>query len=356
MNEIVRNDLELIINANINWHKLKNKSILISGATSFLATYIIYILIHLNKMYNYNIKIILISRSERKLTVKWEKFFDKNFMKFIICDISKVININDKVDYVLHLASNASPIYYDSDPIGVIRPNVYGTMNLLKLAQENDVDNFLYFSTCAVLGQLDENNLPAKETDYGYIDPTNVLSCYGESKRMGENICVSWWHQYNVPITIVRPSHTYGPTMRLSDGRVFSNFLYNIMNDNDLFLIDYEKKTRTFCYISDAVSAFFLVLLNGKFGEAYNVGGIKETKILDLAKLLKKNMPESNSKIIKGDVSKEISYRKYNNNILRNFFNSNKIKEIGWKPSVNLNDGIIRTINYFKDVNKWKKN
>jgi len=117
--------------------------------------------------------------------------------------------------------------------------------------------------------------------------------------------------------------------MNIPDGRVFSNFMYNLINDKNLFVTDYKRKTRTFCYISDATKAFFSVLLNGKFGEAYNVGGIEETNILDLAKLLKKNMLESNSKIIKEDISKEAAYKKYSNDTVRNFFNLNKIKSIG---------------------------
>ena len=157
---------------------------------------------------------------------------DEN-LKIIVQDVANEINLIEKIDYIVHAASPASPKYYNIDPVGVIMPNILGTKNTLELARKNNIEGYLYFSSGEVYGQLNDGEV-VNEDKYGYLDPTSVRACYGESKRMGENLCVSYGHQHNIPIKIVRPFHTYGPGMKLDDGRVFADFVKNIVNNEDI--------------------------------------------------------------------------------------------------------------------------
>ena len=150
-------------------------------------------------------------------------------LKFLVQDVCEKIIIDSKIDFIIHAASQASPKFYGKDPVGTINANVIGTINLLELAKRNKVEKFLYFSSSEVYGNLNEEDIPTKEDKFGSIDPCNVRSCYSEGKRAGETICISWKHQYSIPVVIVRPFHTYGPGMDLNDGRVYADFIKNIV-------------------------------------------------------------------------------------------------------------------------------
>ena len=143
-------------------------------------------------------------------------------LTLLVQDVSAPIHLALPHHFIIHAASQASPKYYGVDPVGTLSANVLGTMHLLDLARHHPVISFLYFSSGEVYGET--ASVPTKESDYGYLDPTSVRSCYAESKRMGENMCVSYHKQYDVPAKIVRPFHTYGPGMKLDDGRVLRGF------------------------------------------------------------------------------------------------------------------------------------
>ena len=200
----------------------------------------------------------------------------------------------------------------------------------------------MYFSTGGVLGRIDENDLPAKETNYGYLDPTEVKSCYSESKRMGENICVGWASLNNISIKIVRPSYVYGPGMQKNDGRAFPNFISNVVNGKDIIVCGDGKKTRAFCYLADATLGFFTVLLKGKNSEAYNVGTEKETSIFELASLLSRMYCDRGIEIINKPMDK--TTKDSHSTVQRSCLDISKIKQLGWAPAYDLKEGIKRTI------------
>ena len=141
--------------------------------------------------------------------------------------------------------------------------------------------------------------MPTRETEYGYLDPATVRACYGESKRMGETLCVAYHAQYGVPAKIVRPFHTYGPGMDLSDGRVFADFVADLVARRDLVMKSDGRAQRAFCYLADATVGFFTVLLRGEAGAAYNVGNPDaEVSILELARTLANLFPERGVRVV----------------------------------------------------------
>jgi UDP-glucuronate decarboxylase len=347
INKTIFNDLSNIINAPIEWGRFSGKTILISGANGFLPAYMVEtLLLLLNNDTIKDTKILALVRNIDKAKARFKNYLENDNLEFIVQDVSDPINIDCTVDFIIHAASQASPKYYGIDPVGTLSANILGTINLLKIAQKNSIQSFLYFSSSEVYGILDETKIPTKESDFGYIDPTNVRSCYAESKRMGETICVSWLKQYNIPVKIVRPFHTYGPGMALDDGRVYADFIADIVNNRDIVMKSDGLAMRSFCYLADATIAFFLVLLNGNNGEAYNVGNSDcETSILNLANKLVSLFPEKRVKVLTKN-TKNIHYLK--SAVSRNCPDMTKINNLGWYPKTNINDGFYKTINSYE--------
>lgn len=347
-NIIIQEDLETIYNSDIDWSKFFNSTILITGANGFLPAYLVESLLYLNFIDSENnVKIICLVRSIENAKSRFIDYKECTNLEFIVQDVSDSIILTQKVDYVIHAASQASPKFYGIDPVGTLKANVLGTINLLNFAKENKIKSFLYFSSGEVYGELDAEQIPIKEDTFGYLNPTAVRSCYAESKRMGENICVSYHHQYGVPSKIVRPFHTYGPKMKLDDGRVYADFVSDILKEQDICIHSDGSATRAFCYLTDATVGFFKILLDGKNGEAYNMGNPNEEySILELAGTLVNLYPEKALKVIK-QVNKE-NYNYLKSPLNRNSPNINKINELNWHPSVSVEDGFKRTIESYK--------
>jgi nucleoside-diphosphate-sugar epimerase len=351
LNRIIQEDIEFILDHKLDWDTFSNTTVLISGANGFLPAYMLETLLYLNTKKRRNIKVLALVRNKEKALKKFEHHKNRNDLEFLIQDVCEPIKIkaNVNVDYIIHAASQASPKFYGKDPIGTIEANTIGTTNLLKLAKEKSSKGFLFFSSGEVYGEVKENQIPTKENDYGYLDPTKIRSCYGESKRMGENICVSWYHQYGVPVKIIRPFHTYGPGMDLADGRVFADFVSDVVNNRNIIMKSDGNDTRAFCYLADATLGFFTLLLKGKNGEAYNVGFDKETSINKLANILVNLFPEKNLKVIKNEKEKSKEYIK--STISRGCPDISKIKLLGWEPKYSIKEGFKRTITSYNENN-----
>ncbi len=341
-NSIIESDLKYITEANLPWELFRNKTILISGASGFLPSYMVESLLYLNETKQYSIKILGLVRNIEKARERFSHYKGNKNLIFISQDVCDKIKIDEDINYIIHAASQATPKVFSKDPVGTITPNVIGTSNLLNLAVEKKVEGFLFFSTSGVYGYVDEKSYPIKEDCFGYLNPTDLASCYVESKRMGENMCVAWMHQYGVPVKIIRPSITYGPGVRLDDGRSFADFISNIINYKDIEIFSDGKALRNFCYLADAILGFFTVILKGKAGEAYNIATDQEIGIIDLARLLvEKVFPERKLKVI---MKKDASKNYLRMNFPRTAVDITKAKALGWKLNFPLEEGFKRTI------------
>jgi UDP-glucuronate decarboxylase len=342
-NKIILEDLNQIAESGIDWSPLSGKSILITGANGFLPAYMVETILFLNcKKILLDTHVLALVRNKERAMKRFSHYLNDKNLDFIIQDVCDPVVTDTKIDFIIHAASQASPKYFGTDPVGTLSANTIGTINMLKLAMAKNVTSFLYFSSSEVYGTVDASRIPTREEDYGYLDPTNVRSSYAESKRMGETMCVSWLHQCNVPAKIVRPFHTYGPCMALNDGRVYADFINDIINNRDIVMKSDGRAMRSFCYLSDAVSAFFMVLLKGKNGEAYNVGNPKcEISIVDLAYKLVQLFPEKKLSVLKNEISGN-GYLK--SQVLRNCPDLSKINALGWEPFIGIPEGFCRTI------------
>lgn len=343
MNQIVKQDLEFIAEKDLPWDRLEGSTVLITGANGFLPAYMVDSLAYLNK-YKLSDKLRIIALV-RNLDRARQRFYHyaSGEIEFIEQDVCQPLKVTDKVDYVIHAASQASPKYYGVDPVGTSCPNVIGTHNLLEFSRKNAVNGFLFFSSGEIYGEVPPDKLPVSEEFFGWINPLHLRSCYAESKRMGENMCVSWHHQHGIPSKIIRPFHTYGPCMRLDDGRVFSDFVADIVNRRNIVINSDGTARRSFCYIADATAAFFSVLLQGKPGEAYNVGNSQcEVSIKKLADDLVDLFPEYGLKVVMNGDVKDGQYLK--SNISRSCPDTSKVMSLGWKPAYSIREGFRRTV------------
>lgn len=346
MNKTIYHDIKYIINNFSDWTRLKNKTVLITGANGFLPAYIVETLVYLSTNFNLDIRVLALVRNYNKASVRFSHILNSPFLNILQHDISGELELTDDVHFIIHAASQASPKYYFEDPVGTLSANSIGTYHLLKFATRKNVEAFLFFSSSEVYGNILHHEY-LNERDFGESNPTDLRACYSESKRMGETMCIAFHHQYKVPVKIVRIFHTYGPGLNLDDGRVFADFVCNIVQGNNITLNSDGSAVRSFCYISDATIGFFKILLNGKDGETYNLGNPNATtSILDLAKTLISLFPERYIKLIL-NVKESENYLK--SSINRVCPNIDKIKSLGWIPTINITEGFTRTIKSFEN-------
>lgn len=344
MNEIIREDVAHIIAHFHEWDMFRNKTVLVSGANGFLPAYLVETFLALDA--SYNTTVIALVRNRQKAENRFRHLLNSERLKIVVQDVTAPIQVEEKIDFIIHAASQASPKYYKTDPVGTLSANVLGTINLIELARENNVESFLFFSSGEVYGEVKAEDIPIKEDTFGYLNCANVRACYGESKRMGENICVSYHVQYGVPAKIIRPFHTYGPGMALDDGRVFADFVANVVNRQDIVMMSDGSAIRPFCYLRDATLGFLTVLVKGENGQAYNVGNPNEEhSILELAEIMVGLYPDFGLKVIKNIPIADANYMK--SPILRNSPDIDKLRQLGWQPDVTAQEGFKRTVASF---------
>jgi|SRR5665811_193776 len=269
---------------------------------------------------------------------------NKNF-KLIEHDITKSFETDQKVDYIFHLASPASPNKkspksFINYPIETLMANSLGTKNLLELAKKNSA-KFLYASSSEVYGN--PNVSPQPESYFGNVSPNGVRSVYDEGKRFGEAMTMVFFRKHNVKTIIIRIFNTYGPKMQADDGRVVSNFINQAIFKKPITVYGKGDQTRSFCYVDDMVNGLTKAMFSSNSdGEVINIGNPDERTIKNLADLIKK-MTDSNSEIIFEKLPEDDPLRR-NPDI-------SKAKDLlNWKPEVAIEKGLEKTIQYFKSL------
>lgn len=205
---------------------------------------------------------------------------------FLHHDIRKEIEVKDKLDFIIHCAGVASPFYYRRFPIETIEVATLGTKNILELARR-DGARVLFFSSSEIYGDPDAANLPTREDYKGNVACIGPRACYDESKRLGETMCHIYSEYFDTHTTIVRPFNVYGPGMRETDYRVLPNFASAIKAQRPIPIYASGNQTRTYCYLTDAMTGFMLALTRGKKGQPYNIGNpTPEISVSDLADMI----------------------------------------------------------------------
>lgn len=359
-NSILDEDLKYIYNNLLDNEKSKFKgsTILITGCGGFLGYYFMNFLADYSR--ELGIKSIVGLDNFKLGKPKWiTKLVEdkKEIIELYTFDITKddIKNIKDskKADYIIHMASIASPIFYRKYPIETIDANVIGLRKLLDFYKNKHIKGLLFFSSSEVYGNPTQEFIPTNEEYNGNVSMLGPRACYDEAKRFGETLCYLFNKQYKMPISIVRPFNNYGPGMRLDDRRVPADFAKAIRDNKDIILFSDGTPTRTFCYISDAILGYIKALLYDDF-DYFNIGIDKpEISIKQLANIYK----EAGKKIFgytgKVEFQKSEDHEYLVNNPSRRCPNINKARKIlGYDPKINVNEGVerfLKFIDYFKE-------
>lgn len=253
-------------------------------------------------------------------------------------DVTEPIKV--EVDRIWHLACPASPVHYQSNPIKTLKTSFLGTYNMLGLAKRLNAE-ILFASTSEIYG--DPKVTPQSEDYRGYVNPIGIRSCYDEGKRIGETLCFDYFREHSTKVKVMRIFNTYGPRMSPNDGRVVSNFIVQALKGQDLTIYGDGSQTRSFCYVDDLVDGM-QKLMESKLVGPVNIGNDEEYTILELAKIVIKKINPDLSIISKPLPEDDPLQRKP-------FLELAK-KELNWVPSIKLNEGLDKTINYFKSLEK----
>jgi nucleoside-diphosphate-sugar epimerase len=347
INSVMSQDSEKII-AHLGQHNhaFSGMNVLVTGAAGFLGQNFISYFAHLNgsKLLQSPVRVIAL---DNFLTGKQTSLapFISEHLNLISHDITKPFNTPVKVDFIIHAASIASPVFYRRYPIETMDANIIGLRNLLDYAISNPVESFLFFSSSEVYGDPVASEIPTSEDYNGNVSFTGPRACYDESKRFGETLCINFWRIHKVPVKIVRPFNNYGPGLNLNDRRVLPDFFRDVINGQDIVLLSDGKATRTFCYISDALEGYLRVLLSKHNGEAFNIGTeTPEISIHDVAT----EVIRISGKRLKVIHQKDKDEQYLTDNPQRRCPSIAKARTcLDYNPSVTLNEGLTRSYRYY---------
>ena len=332
------------------------KRIAITGGAGFLGYYLVQAILHWNKTSDCDPASVTVYDNFSRGTPQWltDISTDSN-LDLVRHDICLPLPDDfGPFEYIIHAASIASPIYYRQHPIETMDANVNGLRSLLDWAVQQKetatpVEGFLYFSTSEIYGDPSADQIPTDENYRGNVSCTGPRACYDESKRYGETLCVSFAQVHDVPVRTVRPFNNYGPGLKITDGRALPDFARNIFSGADIVLFSDGSPTRTFCYVADAVAGYLKALINGRDGEAYNIGtDDDEISIRNLAELViqtaKENFDYDGQLVF--EKSTDADYLVDNPNRRCPIIEKART-ELGYNPGIGLADGVRRSLIWY---------
>ena len=306
-------------------------NIVITGGSGFVGSYLC------EKLINDGHKIIVIDNLLTGSTENINNLLDNENFSFIEHDVQDHIEIEDKVDYVLHFASAASPKAYTEHPVNTLKAGSVGTINTLGLAKKHDAE-YLLASTSEVYG--DPLISPQNEEYWGNVNPNGERSMYDEAKRFAEAAVATYSRSYDLKTKIVRIFNTYGPRMQLNDGRVVTNFIVQALRNENITIYGDGSQTRSFSYVEDTVAGI-ISLMNSSEYDVFNIGNPNEMTVGQLAE-----------KIIElTDSTSEIKYLELpNDDPKQRKPDITKAKtKLNWEPKVNLEEGLTKTITWVQE-------
>ncbi len=303
---------------------------LVTGGAGFVGSHLI------NKLIINGEEVICVDNYLTGQKRNVDKWFKNPCFELIRHDITEPIKL--EIDRIWHLACPASPVHYQNNPIKTAKTSFLGTYNMLGLARRVGA-RILLASTSEIYGDPEVH--PQTESYRGSVNTIGVRSCYDEGKRIAETLCSDYERIHGIEVRIARIFNTYGPNMQLNDGRVISNFIIQSLNNNFINIYGNGKQTRSFCYVDDLVEGL-IKLMNSNYSKPINLGNPEEYTINEVANKIRNKI---NPKI-------EFNYKKMpeDDPLKRKPDIKLAKKELDWQPIINFDEGLDKTINYFKEI------
>lgn len=341
--EQIYEDAKYIASTNIQWERLKKKTILITGANGFIAYYLVLSFLVRNDLYGDNIKVLGLVRNIDKAAKKYDELIKREDLKLIAQDVCDDMDEMEHADFIIHAASQATPYYFENDPVGTLEANTTGTTNILRYAIKAKPESVLIISSLKVYGKVADEIDKISEGDIGYVDITSYKNCYAQGKRLAETLCSCYAKQYDVPVKIARPSYIYGASI-LEDDRVWAQFLANIVRKEDILLKSNGAVCRSFCYVADTATALLTVMLAGDTAVPYNIAAEhSNVTIRNFARTAVEVFPERNMSLCFANKEDE-KEPDPDNKIPSEVLDGTRLEDLGWKAEINLAEGIRRAV------------
>lgn len=328
------------------WDKFRNKTILITGGTGLICSYLADMLMLMNTDMELNVTVLIMGRNAEKCRKRFKKWYGDDHFFFIrqdlnenmepedfACRLRSLLNREDTaVHYIIHGASNAYPAVYDKDPVGTMRGNILGTDTLLKYGVQYGSEGFLFLSSGEIYGERETED-GVDETFCGYTDYSSARSCYPVSKMAAETLCASYTKQYGLRTNVARLCHVYGPTMTDGDNRVINQFLRNALSGQDIVMKSAGTKVRSYCYVADTVIGILYILLNGDKGMPYNIA--YEKSILSIKEIAEITAGFAGKKVI---ISDEV--QPGGTKIEKSVLSGERIRRLGFEGAYDMREGL----------------
>ncbi len=344
-NSLYLEDVQKVASMPFPWEKLQNKSILISGASGMIGSFLIDVIEEKNP--ELNCTVYALGRNAKRAQERFAKYWNTPCFHFISGDINETLHIEaEKIDFIFHAASNTHPVAYATEPISTILTNIIGTRNLLELAHEKCAERFVFASSVEVYGENRGDCEKFTEDYCGYLDCNTLRAGYPESKRAGEALCQAYIRQKGLDIVIPRLSRTYGPTMLQTDTKAISQFIKKGVAHEDIVLKSEGTQLYSYSYVADAVSGVLTTLFSGRTGEAYNIAdSASDITLRDLAGII---ASESGKQVI-FELPDAVELAGYSKATLA-VMSGEKLRTLGWKPLYDIKNGLERTISILRSV------
>lgn len=344
-NRIFSEDMEYIAKAEfIPWEHLRGKTFFITGSTGLIGYYLTNALIYKNIKEGYRIKLLALVRDIDKAKELYKQQLCQNgcSLHFLVGSIEEIPNIDDQIDYIIHAAAPTSSGYFLEKPVETMNSLLCGTKTILALAKEKKIHSMVYLSSMEIYGAI-HNREKLDEAHGSNLNTMSARSSYPEGKRACETLCASYVKEYKVPVKVLRLVQTFGPGIQGDDQRVFAQFVRDWQQQKDIVLLTDGQSSRSYLYLTDAVSAILAVLLNGRDGEVYNVAN-EDTycSIRELAEVFVNEIAHNEIKVVVRfgcgqDVEKFPPPHFID-------LDTAKLKTLSWRAHVGLREMILRTV------------
>ena len=339
--EEYRRELRADAEAVLPWERLSGKTILISGASGLIGSYLVDLLMFKNRNEGLNCSVVGICRDGERAEERFGEQLRDDRFTLLCADVNEGLRLGTaQIDYVAHLASTTHPRAYSTRPIETIMTNVVGTRNLLDIAHAHSARRFLFASSNEIYGENRGDTELCDEAYLGYIDCNTLRAGYCESKRCGEALCQAYMKEKGMDVVIPRFTRSYGPTMLESDTKALSQFIKNAVNGEDIVLKSKGDQHYSFTCVSDAVTGLLTVLLLGECGQAYNVADPRgDVTLYDLASKLARL---AGTRVVTR-LPEEVERLGYSR-ATKARLNGTKLQSLGWRSRVKLEDGLGNTV------------
>lgn len=341
VNAILKEDAEVVLNDQcIEWEKLRNSRILITGATGLICSNLVRILIYANERLSLGLTICCLVRDLKKTETIFREEKDSSALHFIEGSIEEPLGTEIRFDYIIHGASPTASSFFVNNPVETMHTAICGTKNMLETARQHQVKGFLYLSSMEAYGTV-RSEEKLNESDLGAVDLLNVRSCYPESKRVCEMMCTSYAKEYHVPAKSIRLAQTFGPGVSIDDSRVFAMMARCAIEHKNIVLLTKGESKHPYLYTADAVSAMLCVLLRGQAGETYNAANPQTyCSIYEMGQMVASKIGEGAIEVQIAESNEKLKYPS------TSFLNLDieRLSSLGWSPQNTLEEMYVKMI------------